>query len=187
MSRRMIDEGTLNSALKEKQDKLKAGTNITISDDNTISASGGDVVTGQVLLDNITKATSDDGFAYSLAADGKLIIKAAGRYEYKSANILANLHASASTYDVGDTIALQRDYPIANGYFLGMTNTYVSVLPAKADRVDGEPVWEIEVYPTASGHMSIIAKCIKAGTLSEYKNYGDVTIKYTYLSYGNYQ
>lgn len=46
MSRRMIDEGALNgmlgTALDSKQDKLKAGTNITIADDGTISAKGGE-------------------------------------------------------------------------------------------------------------------------------------------------
>lgn len=47
MSRRMIDEGALNgmlgTALDSKQDKLKAGTNITIADDGTISARGGEL------------------------------------------------------------------------------------------------------------------------------------------------
>ena len=42
MSRRMIDEGALNAQIQEattnKQDKLIAGTGITISEDNTISS-----------------------------------------------------------------------------------------------------------------------------------------------------
>ena len=41
MSRRMIDEKELNGVLEGKQEKLKAGKNITISEDNTISSKGG--------------------------------------------------------------------------------------------------------------------------------------------------
>lgn len=187
MSRRMIDEGTLNSVLEGKQDKLKAGDNITISDDNTISASGGSTVTGQTLLDNITKATPNDGFNYSLSTNGKLIIKAAGRYEYQHTKLAVGVHASAKAYDVGDAIAIQTHYPIADGRFLGLTNTYESVFPSAANRVDGEPVWKIEAYPTVDGSFDVIARCIKAGTLSEYKNYGAKQIEFVYLYSGNYR
>ena len=148
---------------------------------------GGDELTGQVLLDNITKANPNDGFSYSLSNDGKLIIKAAGRYEYKAFNVLINLHVSAGTYDVGDVVSLNSNFSISNGYFLGMTNDNDTVLPLKENRVDGQPVWKLEMYPTYNGKINIIARCIKAGTLPEYKNYGDVQLKYTSLYYGNYR
>ena len=171
MSRKMIDykveEGKITSI-----DGYKVG--------------GGEAVSGQVLLDNITKANPNDGFSYSLSNDGKLIIKAAGRYEYKAFNIIMNLHVSAGTYDVGDEVSLNSDFAPSKGYFLGITNDNNSVLPTKEKRVEGEPVWRIEVYPTFNGHMSVIARCIKAGTLPEYKNFGDFQIKYTCLYYGNY-
>ena len=186
MSRRMIDEGALNSALEGKQDKLKAGDNITISDDNTISASGGSTVTGQTLLDNITKATPNDGFTYRLANDGKLIIEAKGRYEYKHGKAVVNLHASAKTYDVGDTIPMNSNYSINFGYFLNTTPDYVSVFPSKDKRVDGEPVWKVVANPNTSGTANIYAECIKAGTLSAYKNYGDANVGFVYLFWGNY-
>ena len=148
---------------------------------------GGDELTGQVLLDNITKANPNDGFSYSLSNDGKLIIKAAGRYEYKAFNVLIKLHVSAGTYDVGDEVSLNSNFSISNGYFLGMTDDTNPVLPLKQNRVDGQPVWKIEMYPTYNGHINIIARCIKAGTLPEYKNYGDIQLKYTSLYYGNYR
>ena len=148
---------------------------------------GGDEITGQTLLDNITKANRNDGFAYSLSNDGKLIIKADGRYEYKAFNVLINLHVSAGTYDVGDAVSLNSDFSISGGYFLGMTNDNNPVLPLKENRVEGEPVWKLEMYPTYNGHINIIARCIKAGTLSAYKNYGDTQLKYTSLYYSNYR
>ena len=171
MSRKMIDY------------KVENGKITSIDGYNV---GGGDAVTGQVLLDNITKATPNDGFPYSLSNDGKLIITAAGRYEYKAFNVITSLHVSAGTYDVGDEISLNSDVSVSSGYFLGSTDDYNSVLPTKEKRVDGEPIWKIETYPTYNGHMKIIARCIKAGTLSAYKNYGDATIKYTCLYYGNY-
>ena len=148
---------------------------------------GGEELTGQVLLDNITKATPNDGFSYSLSNDGKLIIKAKGRYEYKSFNALINLHVSAGTYDVGDVVSLNSNFSIGKGYFLGMTNDNNPVLPLKEKRVEGQPVWKLEMYPTYNGNINIIARCIKEGTLPEYKNYGDVQLKYISLWYGNYQ
>ena len=148
---------------------------------------GGDEITGQVLLDNITQAKRDDGFSYSLSNDGKLIIQAAGRYEYKAFNVLINLHVSAGTYDVGDVVSLNSSVSISKGYFLGMTNDINPVLPLKENRVEGQPVWKLEMYPTYNGKINIIARSIKAGTLPEYKNYGDMQLKYTALYYGNYE
>ena len=148
---------------------------------------GGDELTGAKLKENIAKATPNDGFAYSLSNDGKLIIKAAGRYEYKAFNVLVKLHVSAGTYDVGDVVSLNSSFSISNGYFLGMTNDNNPVLPLKEERVEGEPVWKLEMYPTYNGNINIIARCIKAGTLSAYKNYGDTQLKYTSLYYGNYK
>ena len=148
---------------------------------------GGEELTGQVLLDNITKANPNDGFSYSLSNDGKLIIKAAGRYEYKAFNVLIKFHVSAGTYDVGDVVSLNSNYSIGNGYFLGMTNDNDTVLPLKNNRVEGQPVWKLEMYPTYNGNINIIARCIKAGTLPEYKDYGSAQLKYVSLYYGNYR
>ena len=148
---------------------------------------GGEELTGQVLLDNITKANPNDGFSYSLSNDGKLIIKAAGRYEYKAFNVLIKFHVSAGTYDVGDVVSLNSNYSIGSGYFLGMTNDNDTVLPLKNNRVEGQPVWKLEMYPTYNGNINIIARCIKAGTLPEYKDYGSAQLKYVSLYYGNYR
>ena len=161
------------------------GGNISSIDGYTV----GDKITGAKLKENIAKSTPNDGMEYSLTTDGtdRLIIKAKGRYEYKSAYFTAEFNAPAGTYVLGQSISLNTRVQINWGYFLSMDSTYYSVIPyPSSPRVEGEPIWRIEALPNSDGSMYVRATCIKEGKLDAPKNYGDIRFYYTYLYYGNY-
>ena len=150
---------------------------------------GGDEITGATLKENIAKSTPHDGMEYSLTTDGtnKLIIKAKGRYEYKSKNFSIDFRAPSGTYVLGQTISLDRRVEIDWGYFISMDSTYLSVIPyPSTPRVEGEPVWKIEALPNSDGSINVKAMCIKEGTLAAEKDYGTINLHYTYLFYGYY-
>lgn len=150
---------------------------------------GGDELTGAKLKENIAKSTPYDGMEYSLTTDGtnRLIINAKGRYEYKHKMFSTNFKAPAGTYVLGQTITLNKRVEIDWGYFISMDSAYLSVVPyPSSPRVEGEPIWKIEALPNSDGSMHVKAMCIKEGTLSAEKNYGDINLEYTYLFYGYY-
>ena len=161
-----------------------------VEDGNISSIDGysvGDKITGAKLKENIAKATPEDGMDYSLATDGRLIIKAKGRYEYKNNYFSAEFNAPAGTYVLGQKIILDTRVQINWGYFVSIDSTYQSIIPyPSSPRVDTEPIWRIEALPNSDGSMYVSAVCIKEGTLNAPKNYGDIRLKYTYLFYGNY-
>ena len=170
MSRKMIDY------------KVEDG-NISSIDGYTV----GDKITGAKLKENIAKATPNDGMDYSLATDGRLIIKAKGRYEYKNNYFSTEFNAPAGTYVLGQIITLDSKVQINWGYFISIESTYYLTIPyPSSPRVDTEPIWRIEALPNRDGSMCVRAVCIKEGTLNAPKNYGDIRLYYTYLFYGNY-
>ena len=172
MSRKMIDYQVENG-------------NISSIDGYTV----GDKITGAKLKENIAKSTPNDGMDYSLTTDGtgRLVIKAKGRYEYKSGSFRGTFKAPAGTYLLGKTILLNSSVQINWGYFISIDSTYTSFYPLPNRRVEGEPVWRIEALPNSNGSMYVQAVCVKEGTLAAEKDYGRVEFNYIYLFDGNYR
>ena len=172
MSRKMIDY------------KVEGG-NISSIDGYTV----GDKITGAKLKENIAKSTPNDGMDYSLTTDGtgRLVIKAKGRYEYKSGSFSGTFEAPAGTYPLGKSILLNANVQINWGYFISIDSTYTTFYPLPNRIVEGEPVWRIEALPNSNGSMYVQAVCVKEGTLAADKNYGRVEFNYIYLFNGNYR
>ena len=173
MSRKMIDY------------KVENG-NISSIDGYTV----GDKITGAKLKENIAKSTPNDGMEYSLTTDGtnRLIIKAKGRYEYKSSMFSSEFKVPAGNYVLGQTVLIDRRIQVNWGYVIGVASGYNTTYPLPTQqRIPSEPIWEIETLPNDDGSLYVRAKCIKEGTLSAEKNYGTVYTKYVYLFDGNYR
>lgn len=163
-----------------------------VEDGNISSIDGysvGDKITGAKLKENIAKSTPNDGMEYSLTSDGtgRLVIKAKGRYEYKSGSFSGTFKAPAGTYLLGKSIVISSRTQINWGYFISIDSTYTMFYPLPNQRVDGEPVWRIEALPNDDGSLYVQAVCVKEGTLATEKNYGRVDLNYTYLFNGNYR
>lgn len=154
MSRRMIDEGALNgmlgTALDNKQDKLTAGTNITIADDGTISASGGEAklylhyITGTnpnkgkiyipITSTTPTPFTKEDLFKLAASVGGYLHLPAYGGNAYSSPSetytavqISENSIYAYQPYVV--PTELNKNAPLVNPYAISINTITDTVVP----------------------------------------------------------
>lgn len=136
---------------------------------------GGDTVTGQKLLDNINQ-TAEKGVTYKLDSNGKMFIRINGRYtllsnKYLNTKIIPKV--PAGTYRVGSRVSLG-EATFNSSQFILSTYAENSMFPRPTETVpDTEPIWMVTVEPSDDNgyRFYVLLVCIRAGTLTEEKQY----------------
>lgn len=165
MSRKMIDY------------KVENGKISTID-----GYSVGGMITGQKILDNISQ-TAEKGVSYNLDSSGKMYPRIKGRYSLIS-NIYLNTNITprvpAGTYRVGSRVSLGKAR-FSSSEFVLSTYAESSMYPLPTQTVpDTEPIWMVTVEPSNDfGYeFYVLLVCIRAGTLTEEKEYSSSGIMF---------